>query len=367
MPHRIEVCDALDPAVEWPRKAWIAANPPWVSFSGRQSARDLVPTAQRRAPGGWPSLHGAFLERIARETGADQTASVVLLPASIVDLESYAPLRRAVERWVQPIRVRELGETAFPGVVEPAVELTLSPGAGSRGTARWSESPAAIRLGEALAPCPRLAPRSFRDPGIHTGNSAAELILSPESDDYPPIAQGRDLKAYHLGPPSARIVTDLEPRPGRRFRVADPKKYASFPVLLRQTANRPIAALHEPPGYFRNSLLACSHVEGLDAAFIVAVLNGPVAAAWHRALHRDARQRAFPQVKVGHLATQPFPIAQRDDDPRLHDEVAERVRALVHGSTDFAPSVAALEQLVLEAYRLEPASREWVHELTAPA
>ena len=42
-------------------------------------------------------------------------------------------------------------------------------------------------------------------------------------------------------------------------------------------------------------------------------------AAWHRAAHRDARQRAFPQVKVGHLAAAPFPIAQRREDPSLHD------------------------------------------------
>ena len=60
-------------------------------------------------------------------------------------------------------------------------------------------------------------------------------------------------------------------------------------------------------------------VEGLDARFITAVLNSRTLTDWHRAAHRDARQRAFPQVKVGHLAAAPFPIAHRREDPPLHD------------------------------------------------
>ena len=123
-----------------------------------------------------------------------------------------------------------------------------------------------------------------------------------------------------------------------------------MPVLLRQTADRPIAALHTAPGYFRNSLLACRPPAELDPAFCVAVLNAPTACAWHRKSFRDARQRTFPQVKVGHLRTQPFPIVARAGAPRLHDEVVRRVRAI--GPVPAPEEVEGIEGLVLEAFGL---------------
>ena len=117
----------------------------------------------------------------------------------------------------------------------------------------------------------------------------------------------------------------------------------AFPVLLRQTADRPIAALHTEPTYFRNSLLAARTVEGLEPRFVVAVLNSTALASWHRGAHRDARQRTFPQVKVGHLIAAPFPIAHRRENPPLHD-------ALVAAYGD-GPAV---DRLVSEAFGLTP-------------
>jgi len=116
---------------------------------------------------------------------------------------------------------------------------------------------------------------------------------------------------------------------------------------LRQTADRPLAALHERPALFRNSLLACAPPEELDPAFVVAVLNGPLASAWHQTRQRDARQRCFPQVKVGHLRTQPFPIQRRSQAPRLHDQVAELARR------PGASQDPQLERLLLQAFELD--------------
>jgi hypothetical protein len=142
-----------------------------------------------------------------------------------------------------------------------------------------------------------------------------------------------------------------------RFRVGPLERYVSFPALVRQTADRPIAALHARPGYFRNSLLACRHLPDLDAAVVVAFLNGPVANAWHRVCHRDARQRAFPQVKVSHLAGQPFPFTRRAESPSLHDELAARVRALRPNGPSFAHECAVLGELTLAAFDLDASTR----------
>lgn len=359
-PHRIRNADALAPSTSWPPGAWILANPPWVSFSGRQAAAEAeLPTDTA----GWPSLHGAFLERIARYIAAESTGAVVLLPASLVELDGYAPLRARVERWARPARVHELGESAFPGVIEPAVQLLLLPRETGAAIGPWLQSEASKSLEAAFAGHPRLPARSFADPGVHSGNSAKQIVRPARETQHESLAQGRDLAPYNLGPPSARLRTDLRPTPDRRFRIAARERYEGFPVLLRQTANRPLAALHIPPTYFRNSLLACRPVEGLDPAFIVAVLNSATAGAWHRARFRDARQKAFPQVKVGHLATQPFPIAHRDADPELHDEVAGRVRALDPDGPHFERERAAIESRVELAFGLAPAVAELVREL----
>lgn len=364
---RLRTGDALT-GEPWPAGTWVVANPPWGALAGRQSRR-LPEALRRRLAGagsrGWPSLQGPFLVRIARHVAEHRTGARLLVPAALLESPRYAPLRAELARSVRPEGPpEELGERAFPGVTAPAVLLALVPldaPLEPQAAGRWgSEPPPLVR---ALAGLPRAPARTFADPGVHTGNQAAALVVrgGPEqpSPAHRPLREGRCLAAHDLGPPRAWIRTDLTPDPERRFRLRARAHYAGFPVLVRQTADRPIAALHAQPTYFRNSLLAARAVEGLDPAFLVAVLNGPVAAAWHRARFRDARQRAFPQVKVGHLAELPLPLPHRDRDPRLHDELAARARALAAGSSGadrerFEREVEALGRRTLGAYRLTP-------------
>ena len=153
--------------------------------------------------------------------------------------------------------------------------------------------------------------------------------------------------------PSLRLNVGLERGPERRFRFAALERYRRVPVLVRQTANRPIAALHDRPTFFRNSVLACTPPAELDPAFVVAVLNSTVACRWHRARHRDARQRSFPQVKVGHLRALPFPMRSRTEGRALHDAIARRVRELGTEGVPDARAVQAIDRLVAEAYGVE--------------
>ena len=349
--RHVRLADALAPETRWPDAA-VIANPPWVSFSGRQAA---PPRAGRARPG-WPSLHGAFLERIAAHVAATGRPARVLLPASVADLERYGPLRARVTELARlAAPPRELGESAFDDVVEPAVWIELAPRGGeASGAAPWTPlDPTAVSFLDRLGTFPRLPRESFGDPGVHTGNAAADLVVRDGAANAPGLREGKDLRAYTLAAPRLGLRVDHAPRAGQRFRIAPLERYRAVPVLLRQTADRPIAALHTAPGYFRNTLLACRPPTELDPAFCVAVLNAPTAHAWHRKSFRDSRQRTFPQVKVGHLRTQPFPIAARASAPRLHDEVARRVRALGH---DPAPEeVDRIERLVLEAFGFERA------------
>ncbi|MEW6070975.1 MAG: TaqI-like C-terminal specificity domain-containing protein [Planctomycetota bacterium] len=358
--QHVALGDSLDPARPWPAKTAVLANPPWVSFAGREAG--TIDSDRRAALGRawptirpWPSLHGAFLERIARHVAQERTRACVFLPASVAHLPAYGRGRRLVTALCRleapPV---ELGEDSFPGVVEPAVLVALvarSP-AGEGSDAPWGlRDPAEERWVAHLAAFPTLPPGSFRDPGVHTGNAAAELVVRGDGSDLPGLREGRDLAPYRLAPPAAWLRVDLPREAGRRFRIAPLARYASFPLLVRQTADRPLAALHTAPTYFRNSLLACAPPPELDPAFVVGVLNSAVAARWHRLRHADARQRAFPQVKVAHLAALPFPIARRGDDPGLHDRIAAAVRALTDRPDPPAALFCRVDELVAAAFR----------------
>ncbi len=358
--------DALDPGLPWPPGTHVLANPPWVSFSGREAGslpRARLERYRRDWPTirSWPSLHGAFLERIARHVAAEGTRARLLLPASVCEAEGYAAGRKLVtSRCFLDAPPVDLGERAFPGILEPAVLLSLrAAGRRSRGsTAPWSTlDPADEPLLAHLAAFPTLPPGSFGDPGVHTGNCAAELVVRGSAPGLPGLREGRDLTPFRLATPSAGLRTDLPRTPQRRFRFAPLERYRAVPILLRQTADRPLAALHTAPTYFRNSLLACLPPPELDPAFVVAVLNSAVAATWHRLRFRDARQRTFPQVKVAHLGTLPFPIVRRDQAPRRHDEIAALARALTDEPHP-APGIRRrLEGCVLDSFRLSREER----------
>lgn len=349
----------------WPAGAWILANPPWISFSGRQARAE-----RRSGPGlgGWPSLHGAFLARIAAEVARSRSGARVLLPGSVAGLASYGPLRAEVERHcVLTSTPLELGEDVFAGVTESTILVELAPR--RRGTpastgAPWQRLASADRSWiRRLSAFPTLEPAAFGDPGVHTGNCARELVRrnAAPADDLDPtrvgLREGRDLTAFRLGPPQAGLALNVPKVGERRFRIAARERFLRIPVLLRQTADRPIAARHVPPGYFRNSLLACTPPAELDPAAVVAILNGAVATAWHRAHFRDARQRTFPQVKVAHLRSQPFPFRARDDAPGLHDELARLAGVLEDappGSAAAARARRRIDARLFEAFGLEP-------------
>jgi len=365
-PLQLTTEDAL--AADWPGRTVVLANPPWVSFSGRESAQATAEHLLRHRAlsaslGRWPSLHGAFLARIAAHVEAERLPARVLLPASVAEQEGYGPLRRETTARTRLRAAPErLEEGAFANVTVPGLLLTLDPRArsGPGSPEPWAAIGAReTELLEPLRDRPRLPAGSFADPGVHTGNSAKALVkeLTP---GLPGLREGRDLTPYRLAAPRRSLDVHVRAQHGRRFRYGDRTRYEAVPVLLRQTAHRPLAALHTEPTYFRNSLLACTPPPGLAPELCVAVLNSTVAAAWHRLSFSEARQRAFPQVKVYHLRSIPFPFVERSSSPAAHDAIVEAVRSIPAAANEQSRQrqASVIDRLVFEAFGIEEPARE---------
>jgi hypothetical protein len=274
----------------------VAGNPPWVSYSGRhrQDAPERLPKQT-----GWPSLHSAFMERgAAWLVGGGVLAFVA--PRTMGFQRGYARLR---ERLAAAGRLEfdtAVAQGGFPGVTMPYCVVYWQ-----RAAARAAVFP---NRWETIASGADI----FSDPGVHTGNAADLILSATERAGWTPMRAGKDVHPYRLDPPSAWV--DPSPRlPDDRYAtVRGRERYLGTPILLRQTASRPVAALHEPRAYFRNSVLACSGLPGHDHRYLIALLNSRVLAFLHRAINPDSRQKAFPQVKVGGLKRLPLVRATGD-------------------------------------------------------
>jgi hypothetical protein len=188
----------------------------------------------------------------------------------------------------------------------------------------------------------RPPPESFGDIGVHTGNCAGKLLRPGGA----PIREGKDVRPYSLASPSRTLLADRPRRDGEYYAIRPLECYRSVPILLRQTASRPIAALHTEPTYFRNSVLACRGIPGVPHELVVAWLNSSAVARFHQASVREAGQRAFPQLKIRHLRNLPMPRFDQWDD-----ELVELAGAVaMDGRLDL---VVRLDRLVSEALQLD--------------
>ena len=322
----------------------VLANPPWVSYSGRHASpldpkRKAELSARFPAFAGWPALHTAFAEQCARLTRQDGGRLGLLLPMQMADLAGYGPARRAVTSRLILEHVVELGEREFEGVTEPTGLFVFSAGVGSDRAWLPDADGALLERVSHFAPLPAAC---FGDVGVHTGN-AASLLVAREGDGKA-LRVGRDIEPFRLAEPT-HVLFDVDLPEGHYARVANERRYRDAVILLRQTADRPVAARHEPWAYFRNSVLACYGAPGHDVDYLLGVLNSDTVARIHRAKFRDARQRSFPQVKISHLRALPVPGREIGS---LYDRVANASRAVQAGNVD----ASELNALIETAYGL---------------
>lgn len=348
----------------------VIGNPPWVAYAGR-AAQPLAPEARRelarsfRSFRGYPTLHGLFVERAAELCPHGVIA--LLVPSPLADLEGYRPVRRALGTTHAPCEpLLELGQDAFEGVTQPCFALIAKPGSGAEDgrpfrlieRQRAASEAALLSAPDVLgriAGLPSLPRELFGELGFQSaGDVAKTLFLRAEAPDARhtlPLLEGKRVGEFRVGPPALFLDPDREAlaRAGCRLRPAEHYRRARF--VVRQTAKYPIAALHTGLP-FRNTLLAGFEHPEISPEVAVALLNSSLYRALHLALRRDARQAAFPQVKVSHLRALPRPPAA----PRALAALAALTRHATDRGLD--PSTRAeLDAQVFELFGLSASER----------
>jgi hypothetical protein len=245
------------------------------------------------------------------------------MPSPIADLDGYRATRRTITR---SHRIREplleLGQDAFQEVLQPTlvVVATPEPGAASEAPFRLEERQWADRAAAPVEPpevlrillsAPSLPAVVFRELGFQTSRKVTERLLHrepPPADISPlvPLLEGRNVREFLEDSPRLYLHADPRALADAGARLRSPEQYLAVQFVVRQTASFPIAARHRGVA-FRNSLLAGFPAEGFSADLCVGLLNSALYRALHVAARRDARQAAFPQVKIAHLRSLPAP------------------------------------------------------------
>jgi len=361
----------LDARAPFADVSWLVGNPPWVAFQGR-AAQPLPPAVRaeyrRRyaAFRGYPTLQGLFVQR-ATEL-APRGVIALLLPSSVSDLDGYASCRAALRATHEPAEpLLEYGQDAFPGVVQPCFGLVATPrrappAADEDRSRPWVLAERA-RLGgdartvgvptclSALERRPPLPPMTFGELGLQSNRRvSAELFrraAEPSAPFVEPLLEGKNVQEFREDPPGLFLHPDASVLGAARCRLRPLADYARAALVVRQTAAYTIAALHGGLR-FRNSLLAGYARPDLPGELLVGLLNSALYRALHLSLQRDARQAAFPQVKIRHLRALPAP----PDDGAARARVQQIAAAATRGGGLTRAAREALDRAVFDLFAL---------------
>jgi hypothetical protein len=350
----------------------VIGNPPWVAYAGR-AAQPLEPSRRAhyqrhfRAFKGYPTLHGLFIECAARI--APEGVIALVIPSPVADLDGYAATRLALTaRHVVCEPLIEFGQDAFEGVTQPCFALVADASTDALASARpWllserqrarlqAEQLNAPRCLEQLAELPPLPGELFGEMGFQSSRLVSEQLLSRTAAAHGafqfPLLEGRDVREFWQGAPRLFLNPDPQLLQEARCRLRAARDYQRVAFVVRQTARVTIAALHGGAP-FRNSLLAGFRHPEYSPETVVALLNSALYRAFHLARQRDARQAAFPQVKIRHLRALPAPPKNATVLARLHSltEIATR--------TSLTPSLRSeLDEQVFGLFDVCPSDRQ---------
>jgi hypothetical protein len=324
----------------------VIGNPPYVSFGGRQG----VPISEAHAAyferhyesAGWATAHSFFMERAAKLLSKRLVSFIV--PDQVGHLDGYRSLRRVLLRLGGLVEVKYWGEKVFENVTTPSLTFVLdvenpheatrirgSDGSDQvgpiRGDTPWTLSGSKTLLeklkGQSMSIRPFIA-----DCGIRTTDAKRQVLpIGHPQGRFVPTLEGKQIGRYWCAPPEVTVRLDA----GEVFRSKE-DKYRRARFLIRQTAAYPIVGPREHATYFRNSLHALYEPgPGLDVRYVVGLLNSKVVRFAYVKMIREARQRTFPQVKLGPLGQ--LPIRRIDvglpSDKAAHDRVVRSVEELL--------------------------------------
>lgn len=348
----------------------IIGNPPWIAHAGRAAQR--LPEARKEylrgsfsSFAGYPTTHAVFVEQAVRHLKLDGTLALVL-PASVAELEGYAPMRLAHDRYCKLIcDLPDFGEHQFPGVTQPSLALLSQRTEGGRTDAplgfRWPVERAdldetAKRLLRRLNELPKLPAALFGERGLQSNRESSRGLRStpsPEDMFTLPIREGSDVTEYRLHPPRRHA----DPSVFSHQAIAR-DRFRSVGVVIRQTARFPIAAAHDGE-VFRNSLLAGFPSEPWSLELLLGLLNSWTLRWYHFMQFREARQPVLPQVKISHLRNLPRP-------PDLSSSERAAIEATVtnwvrKNEAPDAEQRMSLERRIANVFGLLPEEWERVH------
>jgi N-6 DNA Methylase/TaqI-like C-terminal specificity domain len=350
----------------------VLGNPPWVAFAGR-ATQPLAPAMREhyrknfRAFRGYPTLHALFVELGAGL--APRGVVALLIPSPVADLDGYRHVRSALARShavQEPLL--ELGQDAFESVTQPCFALVAAPRQipeakperpfvlterrRSAGAAATIRTPQAL---ERLTDLPRLPPELFGEMGLQTNSAVTRQLLyrgsaPPEAFSYA-LLEGRNIAEYRLSAPRLFLKPDQAFLLAQRCRLRAAADYRRVKLVVRQTAAITIAAAHDGTP-FRNSLLAGFELSEFPFELTLGLLNSTLYRALHLAGRRDARQGAFPQVKISHLRALPAPPASAD-----RARISQLSRRASQAGLDAALR-QALDAAVYAAFDISAAERD---------
>jgi SAM-dependent methyltransferase len=349
----------------------VLGNPPWVAFAGR-ATQPLAPAMREhyrktfQAFRGYPTLHALFVELAARL--APRGVVALLIPSPVADLDGYRPVRSALARShavQEPLL--ELGQDAFESVTQPCFALVAAPRQApepqperpfvlterrrSAGAAAAVQTPSAL---ERLMSLPRLPAELFGEMGLQTNGAVTRQLLyrgsAPPKDFSYSLLEGRNIAEYRRSAPRLFLKPDQAFLAAHRCRLRAVADYSRVKLVVRQTAAITIAAAHDGTP-FRNSLLAGFELEQFPFQLTLGLLNSTLYRALHLAGRRDARQGAFPQVKIAHLRSLPAAPACAD-----RTRIAELSTHANAAGLD-AELRSALDDAVYEAFEINDTER----------
>jgi hypothetical protein len=194
-----------------------------------------------------------------------------------------------------------------------------------------------------------LPPNSFRDIGVNFGNSAHLLITDRGEPGATPMRDANDIIAFGTRNPQLYIRGRVPKVTGFYARIAAPSAFKQIRILIRRDGDRPVAALHRPPAFFRDDLIGCTGADDLDDEYLVGIFNSEYYARLYRDSFKEARLRAEGRITAEQLNALPIPT--RRAAGRAYDEVVQISSRLLEVAGQNAQLRAALDEAVKMAYR----------------
>lgn len=280
----------------------VIGNPPWVAHAGRSTQRlpvglkhfNLHSYASFR---GYPTTHGVFVEMATRIVSPSGHIGLIV-PASVADLDGYAPTRAAHDQRCElSCPLPDYGEGRFAGVTQPCIALVSQRTSAGRAPPErgkpWqlnrldldNTGAALLARWESHRPFPA---ELFGERGFQLTPELRKHICrlnNPDGRFTLAMREGADVREFRLGEPGvyadpSALGSDLR----------SPAEFEQVAVVIRQTARYPIAARSDGLA-FRNSLLAVLARDQWPWPLLLCLLNSSLFRWCHYHRYRDGRHR----------------------------------------------------------------------------